>query len=96
MVAFADDFREVGEVTAGNIAVIAGLKLSMTGDTVVESQSVARTAAKAGWHITISFCQSRIFDCLPILLTKDFFFNEQLLIAFLFFRFRISFSMNNC
>jgi len=50
MVAFADDFREVGEVTAGNIAVIAGLKLSMTGDTVVESQSVARTAAKAAGH----------------------------------------------
>jgi len=44
MVAFADDFREVGEIGAGNIAVISGLKLSITGDTIVQSPAVAKSA----------------------------------------------------
>jgi len=35
MVAFADEFREVEEISAGNIAVISGLKLATTGDTIV-------------------------------------------------------------
>ena len=38
--------REVDEITAGNIAVVSGLKLSRTGDTVVASQAVAKAAAK--------------------------------------------------
>jgi len=42
MVAFADDYLDVDIVTAGNIAVIAGLKVSVTGDTLVSSQSVAK------------------------------------------------------
>lgn len=47
MVAFADDFREVDEIRAGNIAVVSGLKLSITGDTIVESSGVAKSALKA-------------------------------------------------
>ena len=39
--AFADDFLEAGEAEAGNIVVIAGLKLTQTGDTLVISRSVA-------------------------------------------------------
>jgi len=46
LVAFADDFHEVGEVGDGNIAVISGLKLATTGDTLVHSGSVAREAEK--------------------------------------------------
>lgn len=38
--------REVNEITAGNIAVVSGLKLSMTGDTVVESPAIAKAAMK--------------------------------------------------
>jgi len=44
--AFADDFIEAGEVDAGNIVVIAGLKLAQTGDTLVISKSVV-TAIEA-------------------------------------------------
>ena len=32
---FADEFLEAGEVDAGNIVVISGLKLPQTGDTLV-------------------------------------------------------------
>ena len=39
--AFADEFLEAGEVEAGNIVVLAGLKLAQTGDTLVISKSVA-------------------------------------------------------
>jgi len=46
MVAFADNFREVDEITAGNIAVVSGLRQSMTGDTVVGSQAAAKAALK--------------------------------------------------
>lgn len=46
MIAFADDFREINSVGTGNIAVISGLKLSITGDTLVPSSSVAKAAEK--------------------------------------------------
>ena len=36
----------MNEISAGNIAVLAGLKQSVTGDTIVSSQSVAREAIK--------------------------------------------------
>jgi len=36
MVAFADEFREVEEISAGNIAVLSGLKLATTGDTILD------------------------------------------------------------
>jgi len=36
MIAFADDFREVEEISAGNIAVLSGLKLATTGDTILD------------------------------------------------------------
>jgi len=39
--AFADDFIEAGEVNAGNIIVISGLKLAQTGDTLLLNKSVA-------------------------------------------------------
>ena len=38
--------RDVNEISAGNIAVVSGLKLSRTGDTIVNSQSVAKAAIK--------------------------------------------------
>ena len=38
--------RDVNEISAGNIAVVSGLKLSRTGDTIVSSQSVAKAAIK--------------------------------------------------
>eukprot|EP00088_Acartia_fossae_P065763 TRINITY_DN8119_c0_g1_i21.p1 TRINITY_DN8119_c0_g1~~TRINITY_DN8119_c0_g1_i21.p1 ORF type:complete len:702 (-),score=97.02 TRINITY_DN8119_c0_g1_i21:300-2405(-) len=37
MVAFADDFRDIDEIGAGNIAVLSGLKLATTGDTIVDT-----------------------------------------------------------
>ena len=40
-IAFADQFREVGEVGAGNIVVVAGLKLTQTGDTLLPSKGAA-------------------------------------------------------
>ena len=46
--AFADDFLEAGEAEAGNIVVIAGLKLTQTGDTLVLSRSVAAGLETAG------------------------------------------------
>ncbi len=46
MVAFADDFRNVRAVTEGNIAVISGLKVTDTGDTLVTKASVAEAAIK--------------------------------------------------
>ncbi|CAG2104352.1 unnamed protein product, partial [Medioppia subpectinata] len=39
--AFADDFREVSHLSCGNIAVVTGLSHTITGDTLVTSQSVA-------------------------------------------------------
>ena len=41
--AFADEFLEAGEVEAGNIVVLAGLKLAQTGDTLVLTKSVANS-----------------------------------------------------
>ena len=41
-----DMLRDVNEISAGNIAVVSGLKLSRTGDTIVSSQSVAKAAIK--------------------------------------------------
>ena len=38
--AFADEYLEAGEVEAGNIVVISGLKHSQTGDTLVTHKSV--------------------------------------------------------
>ena len=40
-IAFAGDFIEAGEVNAGNILVISGLKLAQTGDTLLLNKSVA-------------------------------------------------------
>ena len=40
-IAFADDFREVSHISSGNIAVVTGLVHTISGDTVVLSQSVA-------------------------------------------------------
>lgn len=42
MVAFADDFKAVSAVEAGNIAVIGGLRETFTGDTLVPSSSRAK------------------------------------------------------
>ena len=47
LVAFADDFRPVSQVTEGNIAVLSGLKETSTGDTLVASQREAREAHKS-------------------------------------------------
>eukprot|EP00095_Tigriopus_kingsejongensis_P002121 maker-scaffold447_size167621-snap-gene-0.48 protein:Tk02121 transcript:maker-scaffold447_size167621-snap-gene-0.48-mRNA-1 annotation:"ribosome-releasing factor mitochondrial-like" len=47
MVAFADEFRDVKCVDAGNIAVIAGLKETFTGDTLVPSASQAKAVVQA-------------------------------------------------
>ena len=38
--AFADEYMEAGEVEAGNIVVISGLKLAQTGDTLVLNKSI--------------------------------------------------------
>ncbi len=46
MVAFADDFRELGEVGEGGIAVISGLKETATGDTLVHGQTSGNAALK--------------------------------------------------
>ena len=45
-IAFADEFIEAGEVEAGNIVVIAGLKLAQTGDTLVLNKSVLASVAE--------------------------------------------------
>lgn len=45
-VPLSDEMEEVGEVTAGNIAAIPNLKCPFTGDTIVESEEVARKAAR--------------------------------------------------
>ncbi|TRY62967.1 hypothetical protein TCAL_04925 [Tigriopus californicus] len=46
MVAFADDFKAVSAVEAGNIAVIGGLRDTFTGDTLVPSSSKARNVVQ--------------------------------------------------
>lgn len=44
MVAFADDFKPVKEVTSGNIAIVAGMRETGTGDTLLSGLSVAKSA----------------------------------------------------
>merc|ERR1740128_80825 len=46
--AFADEFIEAGEVEAGNIVVISGLKLAQTGDTLVLNKSVLTSIGEGG------------------------------------------------
>ncbi len=46
MVAFADDFKSVSSVGEGNIAVIAGLKETVTGDTLTASSTSAQKIMK--------------------------------------------------
>ncbi|XP_066963770.1 ribosome-releasing factor 2, mitochondrial [Macrobrachium rosenbergii] len=46
MIAFADEFKEVGSIKSGNIVVVTGLKETRTGDTLVASQSVAKSVKK--------------------------------------------------
>ncbi|GBP32332.1 Ribosome-releasing factor 2, mitochondrial [Eumeta japonica] len=43
-VAYADEYQTVEKVTAGNIAVVSGLKSTMTGDLVTSTQSAANRA----------------------------------------------------
>ncbi|XP_032521340.2 ribosome-releasing factor 2, mitochondrial [Danaus plexippus] len=43
-VALADDYQPAESLSAGNIAVVSGLKTTMTGDLVTSSQSAARRA----------------------------------------------------
>uniref|UniRef100_A0A914X8F0 Elongation factor G n=1 Tax=Plectus sambesii TaxID=2011161 RepID=A0A914X8F0_9BILA len=42
----SDQLQDVEKVTAGNIAVLSGLKGTVTGDTLVKSESSAKKAAK--------------------------------------------------
>jgi len=44
LVAFADEFKAVKEVTEGNIAVVCGLKETYTGDTLVANANAAKSA----------------------------------------------------
>ncbi|XP_071453897.1 ribosome-releasing factor 2, mitochondrial isoform X2 [Hetaerina americana] len=44
MVAYADDYVETDEVDCGNIAVISGLKDTITGDMITSSSAVANAA----------------------------------------------------
>lgn len=46
LIAYADHFKEVTSVEAGNIVVVTGLKVTSTGDTLVASQSVANAAQR--------------------------------------------------
>ncbi|XP_069683538.1 ribosome-releasing factor 2, mitochondrial [Periplaneta americana] len=46
MVAFADENEEVGEVSAGNIAAVTGLKHTVAGDLVTVNASAASAAEK--------------------------------------------------
>ncbi|XP_076043139.1 mitochondrial ribosome recycling factor 2 [Oratosquilla oratoria] len=53
MIAYADDLQEVSAVDQGNVVVVTGLKVTTTGDTIVESHSVAssvqrKSSSKAG------------------------------------------------
>ncbi|XP_059047547.1 ribosome-releasing factor 2, mitochondrial [Achroia grisella] len=45
-VALADEYKQVEMVTPGNIAVVSGLKATMTGDLVTSSQAAANRAKK--------------------------------------------------
>ncbi|XP_077988900.1 ribosome-releasing factor 2, mitochondrial-like [Glandiceps talaboti] len=47
LIAYADDFKEVESVSAGNIAVIMGFKQSVSGDTIVSSKSALEIAKRA-------------------------------------------------
>ncbi|XP_068241002.1 ribosome-releasing factor 2, mitochondrial [Palaemon carinicauda] len=47
MIAFADEFKEVASIKSGNIVVVTGLKGTRTGDTLVASQSLAKSVQKA-------------------------------------------------
>ncbi len=49
MVAFADDFKSVKAVGEGNIAVVSGLKSTVTGDTLVAGPKAAKDAI-AKWE----------------------------------------------
>ena len=44
MSVFADDFRNVATLKAGSIGLVSGLKATMTGDTLVESENAFATA----------------------------------------------------
>nr|XP_045609336.1 ribosome-releasing factor 2, mitochondrial-like [Procambarus clarkii] len=46
MIAFADEFKEVSSVKAGNIVVVTGLKITSTGDTLVGSYSLANNVQR--------------------------------------------------
>ena len=46
MVAFADEFKAVNEIGAGGIAVISGLKETVTGDTIVKSKTSGNVAMR--------------------------------------------------
>ncbi|KAK8383669.1 hypothetical protein O3P69_015843 [Scylla paramamosain] len=46
LIAYADHYKEVASVEAGNIVVVTGLKGTNTGDTLVASQAVASAAKK--------------------------------------------------
>lgn len=46
MIAYADEFKEVATIKAGNIVVVTGLKMTRTGDTLVASQSLANNVQK--------------------------------------------------
>jgi len=41
---FADDFRNVSTLKVGSIGLVSGLKNTMTGDTLVESEEAFQTA----------------------------------------------------
>lgn len=45
-IAYADDFRETEILPNGNIAVVTGLKETMTGDLVTSNSTAAQTAKK--------------------------------------------------
>ncbi|KAK7074553.1 G elongation factor, mitochondrial 2 [Halocaridina rubra] len=46
MIAFADEFKEVTEIKAGNIVVVTGLKITRTGDTLIASQSLTNSVQR--------------------------------------------------
>ncbi|KAK7103734.1 hypothetical protein V1264_018578 [Littorina saxatilis] len=44
---YADELHDISRAVAGNIVAVAGLKQTLTGDTLTSSQSAAKAAAKA-------------------------------------------------
>ncbi|XP_044728155.1 ribosome-releasing factor 2, mitochondrial [Chrysoperla carnea] len=47
LMAYADEFKEVNEIDSGNIAVVTGLKQTVTGDLITSSNSAANNAKKS-------------------------------------------------